>query len=268
MSNRYGVGLATNCRPKFTSLGGTINGARVIISEAQPDYTGALNQLFTSGASTAPQVVYFVGYPDTGLTVMKQWQAGLSSHPWWDRQWVFSEGLDSQDFIDSLRGASVGVDVTKIWGTSPAAPNSTLYNGFVSRYKAANNNEVPALYASHAYDAVYMIALAAQKAGAVDGVSIRSELRAVSGPNGTVINGGQWSKALTELAAGHAVNWEGASGTEDLNATNDPGRGSYDVWGVSASPAFKIYHRAYFGETLVVPAGVSAQSAPPSQSDF
>src|SRR5437867_2663870 len=160
---------------------------------------------------------------------------------------------------------AVGVDVTKIWGTSPAAPNSTLYNGFVSRYKAAFFDQDPVLYASHAYDAVYLIALAAQKAGAVDGASLKANLRAVSGPTGTVINGGQWSKALTELAAGHAVNWEGASGTEDLNATNDPGRGSYEVWGISASPAFKIYRLAYFGESLVVQAGVSAQSAPQSQ---
>src|SRR6266705_2462441 len=149
INNPYGVGLANNFKAKFTSLGGTINGTPVIIPEAQTDYTGALNQLFMSGASTA-------------------------------------------------------------------APNSTLYNGFVSRYKAAYNNEVPALYASHAYDAVYMIALAAQKAGAVDGVSIKSQLRAVSGPTGTVINGGQWSKALTEIAAGHAINWEGAAGAEDL----------------------------------------------------
>src|SRR3989449_11060065 len=113
-----------------------------------------------------------------------------------------------------------------------------------------------------------MIALAAQKAGAVDGASIKSQLRAVSGPTGTVINGGQWSEALTELAAGHAVDWEGASGTGGLNATNDPGRGSYEGWGVSASPAFKIYRLAYFGETLVVPAGVTAQRAPPSHSNF
>jgi len=259
INNPYGVGLANNFKAKFTSLGGTINGTPVIIPEAQPDYTGALNQLFTAGASTAPQVVYFVGYPDTGLTVMKQWQAGLSTHPWWDRQWVFSEGLDSQDFIDSLRGASVGVDVTKIWGTSPAAPNSTLYNAFVSRYKAQYMNEVPALYASHAYDAVYMIALAAQKAGAVDGVSIRSQLRAVSGPNGTVINGAEWPKALAELAANHTINWEGASGSENLNSTNDPGRGSYEIWSVSAAPNYQIYRVAYFGESLVVPAAAALQ---------
>src|SRR2546422_5102317 len=99
-----------------------------------------------------------------------------------------------------------------------------------------------------------MIALAAQKAGAVDGAAIKSQLRAVSGPTGTVINGGQWSKALTEIAAGHAINWEGSAGAEDLNTTNDPGRGSYEGWGVRASPNFKIYPLAYFGGSLLKPA--------------
>jgi branched-chain amino acid transport system substrate-binding protein len=249
INNPYGVGLAANFKAKFTALTGTVNDT-VVIPEAQTDYTSALTQLF----ATDPQVVYFVAYPDTGLTVMRQWQAGLSTHPTWNKQWVFSEGLDDQTFVDSLRDPAVGVDVTKIWGTSPAAPNSTLYNEFVSRYKAAFFNQDPVLYASHAYDAVYLIALAAQKAGAVDGASIRGQLRAVSGPSGTVINGGQWAKALTELGAGHAINWEGSAGTEDLNATNDPGRGSYEVWGVNTAPNYKIYRLAYFGESLVQPA--------------
>ena len=95
----------------------------------------------------------------------------------------------------------------------------------------------------------------------MDGVSIRSELRAVSGPNGTVINGAQWPKALSELAANHTINWEGASGSENLNSTNDPGRGSYELWGVSAAPDYKIYRLAYFGESLVVPASAALQLA-------
>ncbi len=270
INNPYGVGLANNFKSKFTALGGTVNASQVvIIPEAAPDYTGALNQLFGANAAAAPQVVYFVAYPDTGLTVIKQWQAGLSSHSWWNKQWVFSEGLDDQTFVDSLRDPAVGADVTKLWGTAPAAPNTTLYNSFATRYEARFFNQVPVLYASHAYDAVYMIALAAQKAGAVDGASIKSQLRAVSGPTGTVINGGQWSKALTEIAAGHAINWEGAAGTEDLNATNDPGRGSYEVWGVGASPNFKIYRLAYFGESLVQPAVAEATlKALASQTNF
>ena len=133
----------------------------------------------------------------------------------------------------------------------------------MSRYKARYTNQTPQLYASHTYDAVYLIALAAQKAGAVDGASIKAQLRAVSGglsTGGTVINGGQWSKALTTLAAGTAVNWEGASGSENLNATNDPAVGSYEIWGVNST--FKIDRLAFFGESLIQPVSTSNIGAP------
>src|SRR5256712_11505825 len=96
-----------------------------------------------------------------------------------------------------------------------------------------------------------MIALAAQKAGAVDGASIKSQLRAVSGPTGTVINGGQWSKALTEIAAGHAINWEGSAGRGELNTNNQPSRRSYQRWGVLPSPHFQIIHPSYLVESGV-----------------
>src|SRR5712692_2324817 len=191
INNPYGTGLGAIFKAKFIAGGGTVNDT-VVIPEAQTDYTSAITQLF----ATNPQVVYFVAYPDTGLTVMKQWQAGLATHPGWDRQWVFSEGLQDQVFVDQLHDVSVGVDVTKLWGTAPAAPVSSLYNDFVTRYKAWYFNQAPQLYASHTYDAVYLIALAAQKAGAVDGASIKAQLRAVSGglsTSGTLVNGGHWA---------------------------------------------------------------------------
>ena len=261
INNPYGIGLGAIFKQKFEALGGgrAVN-TTVVIPEKQSDYTAALTQLFAAN----PEVVYFVAYPDTGLTVMKQWEQQRVSHAGaWDKQWVFSEGLQDQVFVDQLHDPAVGVDVTKLWGTAPAAPVSSLYNDFVSRYKARYTNQTPQLYASHTYDAVYLIALAAQKAGAVDGASIKAQLRAVSGglsTGGTVINGGQWSKALTTLAAGTAVNWEGASGSENLNATNDPAVGSYEIWGVNST--FKIDRLAFFGESLIQPVSTSNIGAP------
>ncbi len=260
INNAYGNGLGANFKTKFESYGGTVNHT-VVIEEKLADYSSALTELF----QTNPPVVYFVAYPDTGLTVMKQWATGVSSNPSWRTQWVFSEGLDDQGFVDQIR--SVGVDVTKVWGTAPAAPISSLYAAFTARYKAAYFNRTPVLYASHAYDAVYLIALAAQKAGAVDGASIKAQLRGVSGPSGTVINGGQWATAVSTFASGGTVNWEGAAGSENLNATNDPNVGSYEIWGVNST--FQIFRKAFYTEGLVAAAGsvvpasaVSSKSIP------
>src|SRR5437667_4600171 len=261
INNPYGIGLGAIFKQKFEALGGGhVVNTTVVIPEKQADYSAALTQLFAAN----PQVVYFVAYPDTGLTVMKQWEQQRGSHAGaWDKQWVFSEGLQDQVFVDQLHDPAVGVDVTKLWGTAPAGPVSSLYNDFVTRYKARYFNQTPQRYASHTSRAVYLIAWAAQKAGAVDGASIKAQLRAVSGglsTGGTVINGGQWSKALTTLAAGTAVNWEGASGSENLNATNDPAVGSYEIWGVNST--FKIDRLAFFGESLIQPVSTSNIGAP------
>src|SRR5712664_4236011 len=86
--------------------------------------------------STNPQAVYFAGFPGEGLILMSQWQSGLSTNTGWNRPWIFSEGLDSQAFMDQLHASSVGVDVTMIKGTAPVSPFGAIHDTFVAQYKA------------------------------------------------------------------------------------------------------------------------------------
>src|SRR5881409_2377136 len=113
----YGRGLVGVIAQKFVALGGHVN-TTVIINPKATTFQTDLQNLF----STNPQAVYFAGFPGEGLILMSQWQAGLSTNSGWNRPWVFSEGLDSQAFMDQLRASSVGVDVTKIKGTAPVSP--------------------------------------------------------------------------------------------------------------------------------------------------
>src|SRR2546428_4408354 len=162
---------------------------------------------------------------------MSQWQAGLSTNSGWNRPWVFSEGLDSQAFMDQLRASSVGVDVTKIKGTAPVSPFGAIHDIFVAQYKAATTTTAtPVLYTDYTYDAVYLIALAAQKAGSVDGTAIKANLPVVSKGSGTVITPGNWTRALTTIASGGSVNWEGAGGSGGFGPDGD-GRGPDGGWG-------------------------------------
>src|SRR5213594_3577696 len=235
----YGRGLVGVINTKFTALGGHVN-TTVIINPKATTFQTDLQNLF----STNPQAVYFAGFPGEGLILMSQWQAGLSTNSGWNRPWVFSEGLDSQAFMDQLRASSVGVDVTKIKGTAPVSPFGAIHDIFVAQYKAATTTTAtPVQYTDYTYDAVYMIALAAQKAGSVDGTAIKANLPVVAKGTGTVIKPGQWSLALSTLnQSGGAVNWEGAAGSEDFDANGDV-RGPYEVWGVNSS--FGIYRIAF-----------------------
>ena len=222
----------------------------MIINPTGTNFDADLTTLFSGGSSNA---VYFVGFPGEGLIVMSNWQAGLSSNPSWDRPWIFSEGLQSQAFIDQLNQPSVGVNVTRILGTAPVSPFGAIHDTFVAQYKARFFNQVPVLYADYTYDAVYLIALAAQKGGSVNGTSIKANLWNVSNAPGTIIKPGQWAAAVTALnTTGGDVNWEGAAGSENFDANGDV-RGSYEVWGVNST--FKIYRVAFIPESIITASG-------------
>jgi len=243
INDPYGNGLAGVVKARFTALGGTVN-TTLAINPLLTDFTSDITTIF----STNPQAVYFIAFTTEGLIIMKQWQAGLSARPEWNRPWVFSEGLKSQLLMDQLRDPAVGVDVTKIRGTSPITQFGDVYALFEARYKARFFNQTPVLYTDNAYDCVYLIALAAQKGGAVDGTSIKANLPVVAGAPGTVIKPGQWAQALTAIGAGQDINWEGAAGSEDFDANGDV-KGAYEIWGVD--PAFKLYRVAYIPESII-----------------
>jgi len=241
INNPYGNGLATVFADTFTALGGTIT-VKEIIPEAQASYNTVLTDVFSKGAVDA---IYFVAYPDTGVQLMSDWWAGRAN---WPTQWLFSEGLQSQgDFIDQL--VSRGIDVSQMEGSAPVSPSGALYDAFVQRYKAEYNGESPALFASNTYDAVYMIATAALKAGEATGPAIRSKMLDISRPPGTVVNPGPDGWAATNATGTADVDYEGASGSLNWDQYGDP-TSAYEIWGMNATN--QIVRRAFFPESQVV----------------
>jgi len=251
INNAYGTGLATVFANAFTKLGGTVTaGSPRIVDEiggSTTDYTTDLHAILDN---VNAQLVYVVAYPPDGVVMMKNWWAGHSSNPGWNNvNWTFSEGLYDSAFIDPLVTASV--DVSSFRGTAPSAygglrgPN---YDSWKTNYTAKFGKVTPSLFTANAYDAVYLFALAAQAAGDASGASIKANLQQVAGPPGTAILPGGWAKALGALGAGQDVNYEGASGSVDINAQGDPFSG-YIVWNLTTSNSLSI--KEIFPESLV-----------------
>jgi branched-chain amino acid transport system substrate-binding protein/neutral amino acid transport system substrate-binding protein len=222
VNNPYGKGLAD----AFTeNIGADKVVAQVNYIEEQTDYTSELQIL----ANADPDAVFFVGYPGDGLTIMKNWNA-KRAEPGWDWDWFFSEGLKSSDFIVDLKDA--GIDVSGVKGTAPifTGPN---YDTFRTNYMNKYGRE-PQVFDAHTYDAVYLIAAAIQKAGEATSDAIRTNLVDVSSPGGTAIAPGEWDKVLSELAAGNDINYEGGSGSVDLNQVGEP-LSDYEIWQIVGS---------------------------------
>ena len=254
INTAYGTGLAGVYASSFKKFGGNLtDDPPVIVTEVQAgatDYTTQLTQIMS--ASPAPQLIYLVAYPQDGVLMVKNWETLLGSHPSWAGvKWMFSEGLyDQKNFLSVLYNPPNSVNVSAFQGTAPSAYGGLTGPNFASwaqKYQTKFGH-APSLFDDNAYDAVYLIALAAQKAGLATGDAIKANIQAVSAGPGTTIYPGQWSQALSALGSGQGVNYEGASGSVNLNAQGDPLSG-YIVWGANSTGQATVSQ--IFPESLV-----------------
>jgi branched-chain amino acid transport system substrate-binding protein len=87
-------------------------------------------------------------------------------------------------------------------------------------------------YAPESYDAVILIALAAEQAGKTNGKSIRDNLISVSS-GGTKCTTFAECKAL--IAAGTDIDYDGVSGPVDFAANGDPSKATMGVYEYTAN---------------------------------
>jgi len=253
INNAYGVGLANVFNDNFIRFGGTMVAPPRIVTEVQQGattYSADLAALLNT--NPPPQVLYVVAYPPDGILMVQNYEAGLSANPGWANvQLLFSEGVFEQaGFLDVLKNPPNNYDTSSFLGTAPSAYGgvvgplySTWSTTYTTRWGAA-----PGLFDANYYDAAFLIGLAAQKGRTATGTAVKAEIANVANPPGTVILPNEWSKAVTELAAGRDIDYEGASGSVNIDPFGDPFSG-YVVWAVDAAGA--AFNQEIFPESLV-----------------
>lgn len=239
--NAYGRGLANLFAQEFAAHGGTITINRIVRETAPPQsattYVPDLNAVF----ATSPEAIYLVLYPDDGVLLLREINAAANA-TWRTIPLIFSEGLFSGGWVQKLvtTEALPRAWVESFEGTAPGdfvGIYGPQYLAWAARYNTKYMvTDGGGLFTPGAYDAAFLIALAAQAAGEATGAAIKSKIRNVANPPGTPILPGEWAKALTEIAAGRDIDYQGAFGSVDLDTKNEPLSG-YAVWGVDNSTA-------------------------------
>ncbi|WP_433633001.1 ABC transporter substrate-binding protein [Halomicrococcus sp. NG-SE-24] len=202
VDNPYGEGLAQKAKKAFK--GQTTN--MVAYSKKATDYSSTLDKLFQGN----PDGVGFVGYPGNGKTILKQWAEGG-----YGGNWVLSEGLNSKKFLTNNRNITANMYLA-----SPS-PESTKGAKEFEKMMGEKNT----LFAPHAYDALFLQALAIQKAGEASGTAIAKNIRDVSRPDSdadVTVSVGQFKKAKQALKNGKTINYAGASSPVNLNKALEP----------------------------------------------
>jgi len=203
-------------------------------------------------ATAKPEAVYHVGYPGDAI---KYLPTVWTNRAVWDAKWFFSEGLRDQGFIDQLK--ATGINVTQIVGTAPTTSqnpailaSATIFN---ENYTTRFSDSTVGLFASQAYDGIFVMSLAMAKANTTDtsSAAFKQAMRDVSNPPGTTIRPQEWAKAITEISAGRDIDYVGASGAVNFDQYGEVGS-DYEVWGVNA--AGTIYQKQFIAEGSWAPA--------------
>lgn len=218
VNNPYGQGLYEQFRASFEAKGGRVIGAAAY-DEGNSSYRGEL-EAATRGGN--PDAMVVIGYVQQGgTTVMRQAIEGG-----YTQRFLLTDGLKSLEIVEAL-GAAV------LEGTYGTAPSTTSSDHFQEAYERQFGSPPPQPYMAEAYDGIFLLAMAIEKAQSTDGLAIRDALKNLLDPNGVEVRAGEWAKAKEAIAAGNKIRYIGASGYFTFDANGDRTNGVVEVWKIT-----------------------------------
>jgi len=223
VNNAYGQGLSEALTDAFEPLGGSVTAQVSHATEEQITYLSELTACVEGG----PDALAAISYPEHGGVYLKEAleQALIDT-------FIFCDGTMSPDMFEELGWENF----EGMSGTSPGASDPARGQEFTAAYETEFGERPKMPFMREVYDAVYVIALAAEKAGSTDPTAIRDALRDIANPPGEVANPGVagFTDALALIAAGTGINYSGAASEIDFDAAGDVPQGAIQVWEIEA----------------------------------
>jgi ABC-type branched-subunit amino acid transport system substrate-binding protein len=212
VNNPYGQGLALQFQKSYERRRGKVLAMIPHDEKAAESYTAELKRALAG----KPDIIGAFSYPEHAKVYIKE---ALEFFKF--SNFLYCDGTRSFDIAKAV-GAE---NVEGKWGTAPGAAKTDSYDVFVSDYRAEYGVLPPLPFITNAYDATAVIGLAAYAAKVkglpMTSTNIRDQLRTVANPPGELIKPGEFKKAFELLDQGKAINYEGAAGSVDFDASGD-----------------------------------------------
>ncbi len=206
LNNDYGKPFSEAFVSAFEAGGGTV-AASEPHEDGKADYRAELGSLAGTGAEALVILAYGDG---SGQTVLRQaLEAGDFD------KFYGGDGMVSQSMADNVPAAKGKLTMTRP-GT-PDIPGADIFKEMAGKAGV----DPDGTFVVNSYDAAFLLALAAEKAGSADRAGIASAIREVAMEPGEVILPGEWAKAKKAIADGMDINYEGAAGTQEFDENGD-----------------------------------------------
>jgi branched-chain amino acid transport system substrate-binding protein len=217
VNNDFGVNMVAEFSKAYEALGGAIV-SDTPYNEKQASYQAEV----TAALGGSPDGLYLVSYPIDGATIARAWisQGGPP-------KFLLNDGMNDKGFIENV-GAQYLNDA---FGTSSGTDETPSTAYFNANYEAFSGLDPGSPAAVQAYDAGAILGLAVAIAGKPDSEAIKTAVRKVVDPNGTVINAGkdEFAKALQLIKDGKPIKYEGVIGPVTFDQYGDI-TGPFRLW--------------------------------------
>lgn len=158
---------------------------------------------------------------------------------------ILSDGIIPEELIKN-GNPELLESIIGITSTNTRNPNYCIYKtNYINRFGFS-----PATYSEHAYDALYCISYAMQKANSSDPNEIKIFLQEVSGIevpdegiiiDQIVINANEFDIGKNMIKKGESINYEGASGKINFDQNGDP-IPKFVIWGIENNEFVELYY--------------------------
>lgn len=222
INNDYGVGFGEVFQAAWEEMGREVT-AFVKYDPEETSFGSTVDQV----AAGDPDGVVVIGYPDTVTAIMDvAFEKGYAG-PDGTLEWLFSEGLKDQAFVDQVNQTQDGEWI--LAGYLGTTPVFDLSQDFVDTFRSEYGSE-PALFSDTTYDAAMLLMLAAEQCDCTGGEPLRQALLQVQN-DGTEV--GDPGEALERIRNGEDIDWDGAAGEMSWDDIGDVTTGTYAIWQVT-----------------------------------
>lgn len=197
LDNTFGDNLSTVISDKLDAT---------VVADVRYDPTAdTFDDVFAEVFANSPDVVGFVSVSGQESNIMDAYATTE-----YDAPWVFSTGIVGENppsYYDGFYAASIA---------------STQTDGYERLRRLLSDISPLAAFSANAYDALFLMAIAAEKAGEISGTAIADNIRSVSGGAGHTVSVGGFDKVRSLVEAGRELNYQGAASAVDLTPELEP----------------------------------------------
>jgi branched-chain amino acid transport system substrate-binding protein len=216
LDDAYGNGLA---KYGIAAFSGT--STQVVYNPQAAEFSADV----AKAKAAKPDAIALIGFDESTKVLAELIKQGIGPNK--VKTYLVDGNLSSQAYKDLPAGIMKGVKAT--------LPGVLASEELKAKLLAVDPALTDFSYAAESYDAVMLIALAAEQGGATDGATIKDNLQSVSS-GGTKCSTFADCKQL--IADGEDIDFDGVSGPIEFDANGDPAVATMGVYEYTANDAF------------------------------